>query len=83
MCISDRSILGLRGLVIQTELIQFGKFLPFAYSSNAYNSVERYRSPVSGSSATIVFPSFSGNRAKDVYKRQLYRIFEEIEPLLP
>ena len=29
------------------------------YSSNAYNSVERYRSPVSGSSATIVFPLHS------------------------
>ena len=34
------------------------------YSSNAYNSVERYRSPVSGSSATIVLPSFSGNLAR-------------------
>ncbi len=35
------------------------------YSSNAYNSVERYRSPVSGSSATTCFPLI-GNCAKRV-----------------
>ena len=33
------------------------------YSSKAYRTVERYLSPVSGSNATIVFPSFSGSLA--------------------
>ena len=33
------------------------------YSSNAYNTVERYRSPVSGNRATIVLPAFSGSSA--------------------
>lgn len=33
------------------------------YSSNAYSTVDRYRSPVSGNSVTIRLPRFSGRRA--------------------
>ena len=53
----------MRSRVKRGNGIVFSLLFYNGYSSNAYNTVDKYLSPVSGNSATIVFPSFSGSRA--------------------